>query len=300
MTKTDDTVTVNFLKNKLVIVKAIHREGKWATLLVQDIKDSNMFPGAKRGYTVPFQTSTNSLVQIFENTTKYKTPFYEDAVTEQEFFERQLGLDKGAMNPYSKDCFWKKDPRSRVTVPKEGITLNLANPVDYVKYSILKANKHLVAPSWKDRFKSPEFMFAICDDDSETDSRLDDMEMKLKVIEAFSRVTKDKEAMINFLKAKGEVVPKVIKETKIKADIFEYSNNNPRQFLRIADDPNFDTKVFIADAIRCGAINKLSSNEYELNGVVIATSEGELIRWLHEPENSKAKVKIKHQIENSK
>lgn len=299
MTK-EEKVTVNFLKNKLVIVKAIHREGKWATLLAQDIKDSNMFPGAKRGYTVPFQTSTNSLVQIFENTTKYKTPFYDDPITEQEFFERQLGLEKGAMNPYAKDCFWKKDVRSRVVVPKEGITLNLSNPVDYVKYSILKANKHLVAPSWKERFKSPEYMFAICDDDSETDSRLDEMEMKLKVIEAFSRVTKDKESMIDFLKVKGEVVPKIIKESKIKADIFQYSNDNPKQFLRIADDPNFEIKVFIADAIRAGSITKLSANEYELNGVIIANSEAELIKWIHDPENSKAKIKIKHQIENSK
>ena len=297
---TTEAAEVNFLKSKKVIVKGIYKEGKWATLLVNDIKDSNLFPGTKHAFSLPWDRNTNALVQIFDNTTRYKTPQYDDPITEQEFFERQLGIDKGGMNFYSKNSFWKTDPRSRVIVPKEGITLDLSTPMGYVQYCILKANKNTIAPSWKDRFKNPEYRFVIDDDDAYTDDRAEEMKLALKVSELFATVTSSKESMVDFLKVKGEVVPKTIREEKLKVDIYEFSKNKPKDFIRIADDPNFDEKVFLADAIRSGSIVKTTNKEYELNGVIIAGNEKEMITWLVNPENSAAKMKIKYQIENAK
>jgi len=98
---TEQLTTVNFLKSKKIIVKGLYKVGKWGQLLANDITDSNMYPGVKRSFTVPFDSRTGGLITVFDNTTKYKVPQYSEPVTEQEFFERQLHLEKDGMNPYS-------------------------------------------------------------------------------------------------------------------------------------------------------------------------------------------------------
>jgi len=292
--------TVNFLKSKKVLVKGIHRPGKWGAILKNDVNDVNMYPGTSRSMDLPYWEKIGAKPQVFDNLEKVETVQYPgELMTQQEFFERILGLEKGALNPNKKDSFWAKDERSRVIVPREGITLDLSSPIGMIKYEILKANRDKIAPSWGARLNSPEYQFALVDDDVETDSTIETMTSEIEAMDYFIRVTSSKESMSNFMKCTGQAIPAQIKEEKLKADIFNMMKNKRSDFLKIAKDPNFEERVFLADGVICGAILKTGRSKYELpGGYVIGESDTEAIKWLLNPENIKAKQKIQYQIEN--
>ena len=70
--------------------------------------------------------------------------------SEKEYLEAALGLESGAMNVYNKvDNFWSNATEggmSGVRLGKIDTRLDLSDPMDYIRYKILLANKDIVAP----------------------------------------------------------------------------------------------------------------------------------------------------------
>lgn len=77
----------NFLiKNKIVKIKPVMREGKWETLLDKRRRDAFMYNSTKRTFTLPNSLKTGTLVQILDDIELVQTPQYKELLTERQFF----------------------------------------------------------------------------------------------------------------------------------------------------------------------------------------------------------------------
>ncbi len=134
----------SFLREERVNIKPVESGGKWSNLLVagqDNKKDPFLYNKAKRSYQVPLKTyeQGGGVTHILDDIKrvhilKYHTVFPE-GMTQKEFFEKELGTN---LNPSLKvdENFWRTDKRSRVTLTRKGLTLNLSEPIDMLKYLI--------------------------------------------------------------------------------------------------------------------------------------------------------------------
>jgi len=152
----------NFLIDKVVKVVPIVRPNSWSYKyqITEDGKDKTngayQFNTAITYLSVPISKRNGLIIRPLDNIKKVKTiQFPDEEITEQEFFERMLGLNKGELDTNKKrtdekgntypDTFWQK--LGTVKLKNEANVLDLSNPMDMIKYKGLMLNKNVVAPS---------------------------------------------------------------------------------------------------------------------------------------------------------
>jgi hypothetical protein len=125
---------INCLTNKIVTVKYLPRQGS-----ITDPKHV-MYGGLAERSTI-----TLTVPRLKSGTLKNVLT---DA--EKDYLEHILGLEVGALNVYNKlNNFWENTTEggvSSVRLSKYDTRLDLSDPIDYIKYKILLANKDIVAP----------------------------------------------------------------------------------------------------------------------------------------------------------
>ncbi len=297
-----DYPTRSFLEHKNIKVTPVVRPGKWTMLTEESRNESYMYPKAKRSYTVPADMSRGGqLLQVLDNIDRYYTPQYpKEALTEQEFFQRQLDCEDLSANK-QKNNFWMHDKRSKVVVRKDGLLLKLSDPLDYVWYKILKSNKDKIAFSWDGRFDRPSFEFALVDENIQATNKASENKLKDDAYEVYMGLKGSRPKLENYLKVVGKAVTKDMSEDFLRTEVAELRDMNPGEFIRVANDPNFATKVLMVDAVSAGALVKTRMGGYELaSGVEIGDSEKETVSYLLDPKNIDIRKKIEYQIENSK
>lgn len=244
---------VNCLTNKRVTVQYIPQKGT-----VSDPKHvmyGGLADGASITLTVP----------------RLRSGIFKNVLTddEKDYLEYVMGLEPGALNVYNKNNnFWDntyEDGISTVRLTKQDTILDLSNPVDYIKYKILKANSELVAPSQevlRDRRKATYRFVLITDEDvnnvlkDNTDTKmqcytelgaiLNEPDVLRSVIEIITSKPLAKNTNVNFLKAKaGELI-----------------DANAKLFLAVIKDPLLKTKVLIEACVEQGFISKRGDYYY--------------------------------------
>jgi hypothetical protein len=213
--KAKPTKDGGFLKKKIVDVKPVESAGKWNTLLVkgQDkTKDPFILNKVKRSFQVPLNSERKGggVKVILDNydkrlVKKYMTK-YPEGMTEQQFFEEELGIDLNPTRPKGEN-FWRLDKRGRVTLTKKGMTLDLSQPLDMLRYKILLSNTSLVAPSYEARVNKATYEFMIVDQGVVTSKRVEEANFKSKAYTHYARITANESNMKGFIKALGRTVP---------------------------------------------------------------------------------------------
>lgn len=298
-----------FLKDQIVNVKPVESSGRWANLLVkgQEMKkDPFLFNKVKRSYQVPLNSERlgGGVKSILDDQKRVLIKKYEDShpngMTEKEFFEKELGVEN--LNPYlaKEENFWRTDKRSRVVLTKEGMVLNLNRPLDMLRYKILLSNKTRVSPSYEGRKNSQSFEFMLVDEGKLMSKKVEEADMKTNAYIKFSEITRTKASMIGFVKSLGRAIPVNHTEDWLKSEVLNVLEESPQKFLTIVSDPNYDNKIFVQEAIECGAIKRMNERRYVLdNGIELGDLVG-AINWLTDPENQESKLRIKSQIEMAK
>jgi len=283
----------DFLQDKLVEIKVITR----ATDMFSDKQaGSSMFPGAKVTISLPRSESTRQLIPILSE-------------EGQKFFEKKLHRKDGDLNFYDPNSpFW-----STFTFKLSGednLKLNLADPVDNLRYRILKVMKN-VAPSWDARFDRGEYKFAILEDGYdtiETNKKSDKLE---RAYEAFGEIKNSIDKLTDVLEVYGKKVPKDAKLDWLQAQVRKMITNEatPKtstvqtidEFLLIVEDKHFETKVLIEKAVQAGALIKSGKTGYKLPGqapeeVNTANHINEMVEFLQNKKNQEILLKIKAQV----
>jgi hypothetical protein len=275
-------LTINdILKNQKVKVVPIVRLG---SPLGKGHDGEYMFTGAVFSTDLGIDRQKNQLKQILTR-------------EEQECFENEMQLKPGEMSFYRKDTpFWVK---FRVKIQKEGIDLDLNNPVDYLKWLILKTDKR-IAPSWEARLQSGEYRFALVNEGEEQKENATKLNLMKEVYKEFGKIEEDKFKMRNILRVAGKRVT-TDDEEFLKSEISKLIDNNPKNFLAIVKDKQFNTKIFIERCLMANALERKAGGGYAIKGgESIGKDLNEAVEYLEHTLNQEVKLLLEAQIKNVK
>ena len=302
-----DIVYGSFLKEKIIDVKAIESSGRWKNLLVggqegKMVKEPYMFGKVKRSFQVPLQSERKGggIKIVLDNNTRVMIKKYEstfpNGMTEQEFFEKELGINLNPTLPKA-DNFWRMDKRGRVTLKKEGLTLNLRLPMDMLRFKILMSNGQYIAPNYEERRNKATYEFMIVDQGSVISRRVEEAELKARASKRYLEITSSIPSMKGFIKAIGRTIPGNHNEDWLKGEILTVLEDSHSKFLSIVDDNLYAKKVFVQEAVEAGAITKMNDKRYVLDNGVELGDLHSTISWLSDPEHQESRLRVKSQIE---
>ena len=246
---------------------------------IEQKKEEPFNPLRNEKVIVRFVASPNALVQtkghvlsggMSENATRsfvvplLRTGQYMNVLTknEKDFLEKAMGLEPNALNVYRKtDNFWDdSNPQGigRVTLHKQDNYLDLSNPVDYIKYKILLANKDQIASSIQELEERPKatYQFVIISENAEAKSNLSKMDATMQCYTEYGAIRDDKDTLRVII----ETFDKRPQSQQVKLDwlqgkVNEYIQRDPRRFLQIITDPLLPAKVLIKRCIEAGLIS---------------------------------------------
>lgn len=295
----------SFLKDKIVDIKPVESSGKWRNLLSKG-QDMNKSPfilnKVKRSFQVPLnsQRRGGGVKIILDDNSKILIKKYEDShpegMTERQFFEKELGVD---LNPSAErdSNFWRTDKRGRVTLTKEGTTLNLNTPMDMLRYKILMANSSLVAPSYEVRKNKQTYEFMVVDQNQHISQRVEAAEIKSRAYAKYNEITSNEAEMKNFIRAIGRTIPVNYSTDWLKSEILTILESSEKNFLSVVEDSNYKAKAFVQRAVEVGAINRLNNKRFTLDNGKELGDLLQTIRYLEE--NQELRMRIKAQIERT-
>lgn len=307
-TKEKATITYGtFLKDKIVDIKAIESSGKWKNLLVSGqegkmVKEPYMFGKVKRSFQVPLQSERRGggITRVLDNNKRVHIEKYigsfPKGMTEQEFFEKELGINLNHTLP-REDNFWRKDKRGRVTMKKEGLTLNLNFPMDMLRFKILMSNKSHIAPNYEERRNKASYEFMVVDQDKLISKRVEEAEVTARANAKYMEITSSVSKMKEFIKAIGRTIPMNHNENWLKGEVLTVLENSNSRFLAIVNDPFYSKKVFIQDAVDVGAITKMNDKRFVLDNGTELGDLHQVISYFSEEGNQAVRMRIKSQIE---
>ncbi len=215
---------------------------------------------------------------------------------QQEIFERELNLDKGSMSFYDKDKGFWASSKGLVKVTKEGLTLDLSQPMDYIRWLIIKESPH-VAPSYKERFNSGIYKYALVDEEETTKDSNTRTELMKKVYMYFGKIDENSKSMQDVLKLYGKKTTSN-KVEFLRGEIQNLIDKNPTEFVSIMSNKHFNLKVKIEDAIQARAIERTKDGFKLMGGDLIGRTQSEVIEWFENPNNSDLVLNLQAKIDN--
>jgi hypothetical protein len=289
---------MNVLLEKKVKIVPIVRDGTW---LGKGHDGEFMYSGCQQSFVLPIDLKRGGLVNPFGNG--------EEAKELQNYFETEMNIKPGSMSVYKKkDSFWHT---FRVSVDKDGSELNLNNLLDNLKWRVLQVVPQ-VASSWKDRYKSAEYKFALVDGEHIVEDKVKRTDLLMKAYKHLDDInaseTKMKDLLRVFYGSSGRVTATTSRKQMVAmlGNIIDESEvpGSLRKFISIIEDKDYATKVFIQDTLEAGALVKFEKTKYKMAGGTdndaVANNETELIEFLQNKKNSVIKKTLETQIKNSK
>ena len=237
------------LRNEKVIVKFLPKKGAF------DVDPNSPLAGgmadtAVRSYVVPMRKDGSRLVNPLSN-------------EEKAYLEIALGLEEDALNIYKRPCYWmsgSKNAINRVTLNKDGMTLDLSDPEDYVKYAILRSNSERICPSWKDyeEHAKPTYEFCLVSENAEVASVGVKTSNKSKCFKLYFKYEDDANTLRTILRIieNRKVSPSTPIEN-LQDKIQQYIENSPTKTLAALEDEYLAEKTIIDVAVDKGVVASL-------------------------------------------
>jgi hypothetical protein len=216
---------------------------------------------------------------------------------EERYFESVFGYPKGHLKKYNKE-FWG-DYTKFVKVPKEGVTLHPdEDDTDLFKYKVLAAQKE-VAISERDRTDNYSSIVYLMTSKKDVErAKAKTMNIKMEAMKVLTNMTPEDRR--NFLLSLGKS-SREVSDDSINVSIMEILENNPDGFLTIANDPHFQTKVFLNRA-KEGRVIRVHGTKYFLEGSdeAFAYTIKDAIEYLENPVNQEFKFTIENLLKSRK
>jgi hypothetical protein len=299
-----------YLENKVIEIKPIEAGGKWKGIVSNYKEKENdpfLFKKVVKSYELPLNPASKGggVVVVLDNTLKKTCPDIikegkAQELTEQEYFEAIVGK---SLNPYLPPDinFWRTDSRARVQIRDARLRLDLNNPMDMLKFKILKANQTRFAPSIQAlkelRRASYEWVFTSIEE--ERNDTLARLEFESKAYELFAKICKSDQDMVDFLKVAGKNPTSNATTGQLKAMVGKVMEADKSTFIQIASDPLYDDKIFIADARRAGVLKEFRG-KYSLDTGEELGSVRDAIAYLNREENQEVKLRLQAIVDSNK
>lgn len=271
----------SILKNKKIIVKPIFR-------------NNGNFPKGHDGEFMFTDTVWSTDLRPEPGTNRYKAILTEE---ERLVFEKTLNLEPGSMSFYKKTGFW---PKFRVKLTKEGKTLNLSEPLDYLEYLVLLADRR-VAPNWNAKYDSGEYKFALVDEEETIKDNVNKSDINKKAYKYLGKIEDSVEDMTMVIRLASNKIVKSKDVEFLQSEVQKIIDTNIKGFVEVMEDKSFGTKAFINKALDAKALDRTVKGGYALKGGdEIGRTLSETVEFLESNKNQDIFLKLKAQIDNKK
>lgn len=234
---------------------------------------------------------------------------YKNVLTnaEKDFLEEALDLEKNAMSVYKTvNNYWDD---YYVTVTKEGITLDLMNPNDYIKYKVLLANTDTIAASLEQLQDTPKntYRFVLIKDNEEAKIESQKMDTTMACYKEFGKIDSDKDTMrvlVELLDAKPLAANTPTEY--FRSRINQLIQADSKMFLRAIQDPMLHTKVLIRRATELGKLSKRGDYYYLRSDNSPLCENGQdptlsvAARWLNLPSHQDVKAMLEVAVNDAR
>jgi hypothetical protein len=214
-----------------------------------------MAEGARRSFVVPRLRSGQYVNVLTDN--------------EMAFLEQAMRLEKGALSIYNKrDNFWDdNNPEGcgKVILFKQDNYLDLSDPLDYIKYKVLLANKDYICPSMQELEDRPKatYQYVIISENAEVQMNLSKNDAKMECFMEYGAIRNDKDTLRAILEIlTGRPVTAQTKLDFLQAKVMEYIESDSRRFLSTIKDPLLPAKVLIKKGVEAGIITRRNDLYY--------------------------------------
>lgn len=242
---------------------------------------------------------------------KLRSGTYKNVLTddEKDYLESALGLEAGALNVYNKvDNFWSNNTEggiSKVRLNKEGNTLNLADPIDYIKYKILLANKDLIASSMQELQDRPKatYRFVLVSNDDVNTSVRNKMTVKMRCYAEYGKIENKPDILKTVIETiTGKPLASNTKLEFLQTKAGELIEADSKLFLSVVQDNLLETKVLIQKCIDAGIISKRANYLYLRSDNTPLCEGGEepvlsvAARYLSNPKRQELKLSLEAKL----
>lgn len=278
------------LRNEKIHVKYIPR----ATDMVKDPRHvlyGGLADKAAIEYVVPILRSNGAFVNVLTN-------------DEKRFLEHYMGLNEDDLSVHKKkDNFWST---FSVRLTKDGAILDLKDPVDYIKYKVLRANPDYIAESLQaleDRPR-PTYRFVMVTDESENKKSLEKLNNSSKAYMLLGQYQSDPDVLKVILEAlDGRPCSDQIKKEALLSKLQDHISADAKMFVKYADDELLKFKVLLRKAIikklvyRKGDYYYLAKDGSPMCGAGEDPTYTSAVRYLANPANQKELFSIQEKVE---
>jgi len=276
------------LVNKTITIFPIKRKGGW---LPPEHDGSTLYTGAKIKKTG----------LLYNNETrKSYDPLSDD---EREWYYlngEQLGINPGDLSVHKRKNFWTG---FSMDLTKDPLTLNLNDPMDYLRYKYLLAQVDIVAPSWEGRLDKGTYRFAIRDYEIEAAVNVKRIAKEKEVNRYFYKIENDDNKLKALLKmyyySKGvkRNIPANANINHLTNDVYELIKNDLEKVYEIIIDKSFETRLLVYECLDKGSLIKISGSEYQIEGQEDILNMSEMIKFLEDKKNQIHRAKLESTLE---
>jgi len=185
---------------------------------------------------------------------------------EKEGIERLMSLEEDSLSVYKKtNNFWDTID---IKLTKEGLNLDLEDPTDFCKVKVLQSYPDLIAGSLTEYSNNPKstqkFVLEWPDEKSVTFNKT--MDVQMEAFMAFGKIESSESALRDLLSMYGIKVAEDSSKEWIREQAGMKVKTDPKGFLAIIADPNYNIKILLKKALAAGAI--------KVNGGLYQTVDG--------------------------
>lgn len=228
---------------------------------------------------------------------------YKDPLTKEEktFLEDYMSMEPNALSVHNRhNNFWDS---FTVEVGKQGIVLDLSDPMNYIKYKVLLANNTLIAPSLDELRERPQetYRFVLVSESEVSSITSNKVSTKSKCWKEYGKVENNKDVLIAILESVSgrSVDPKSGLEF-LQEKVTDYIEKDPKTFLNIISDPLLSVKVLIKKAVNSNVIERRGDYYYYNNNPLCLKNENPTIsvaaKYLASAKNQEIKFSIESKL----
>lgn len=218
---------------------------------------------------------------------------YRTGLTKEEEirFEKELGLKEGTLN--KKSIWWSE---VEIKIPAKQLKLDLSDPINELKLKVMQASSKF-ANSQLELNKWPNAQYVIVDEQEEAELESIIIDKEITAYEKFMNTTVEDKRGI--LKLYGKRGVDNTTESLVKTTLHKELKADPDKFLKIIEDKDLKTKMFIYDLIEYNILTKVK-NYYKDGDEVIGGSMEEVIAYLNTPKNNTLKVSLQDKLSKAR
>ncbi len=205
---------------------------------------------------------------------KLRNGNYANVLTKEEksILEKALDLPENGLSIYKKaeENYWKN---FKLILSKNTLSLNLADPDEYIKFKQLISYDNLVAQSLKDinpTMKKLSYRFVVVRKDDEARIKLTKLDASKEAYKFLGKIEDNKQAMVDLLTVVGLKVSPDTSLESLKAEVGKMVVDTPKKFVSTLKDPSYNTRVLLYKAIGAGEIIKKGNFYYSKDGESLA------------------------------